>query len=739
MASSKSQRKATIQKTKGQDKPSQARALPLRRDVLSLAIGLFLILATLVVFWQVRNHEFLTFDDNEYITDNPHVRPGLTLSGVIWTFTTAHASNWHPLTWLSHMLDCGLYGLNPGGHHVTNLLLHIANTLLLFLVLRRMTGAIWESGFVAALFALHPLHVESVVWVAERKDVLSTFFWMLTMWAYIRYSERPAFSRYLLVLLPFVLGLLSKSMLVTLPFIMLLLDFWPLGRFQFGQWGGDRRLHAHRLVNPDPQRSSVLHLVLEKAPFFALSAASSFLTFFAQQMGGTVKSLEFFPLETRIANAFMSYIRYIGKMIWPQHLAVLYPYPDRFPIWEVVGAALLLVSVSALVIRAFRRRPYLLVGWLWYLGTLVPVIGLVQVGMQAMADRYTYVPLVGLFIVVAWGFPGLLKEWGYRRIVLATSGGLLVLILMVLTWLQVQRWQNNITLYHHALDVTTNNFLIHNKLGNVLFRQGRIDEAMPHYTEALRINPNFVEAYNNIGNAWVYHGDVQHAIDYYRKALSQAPDYADAHNNLGFALARQGKVEEAITHYREALRIKPDFVQAQYNLGIALADQGKNGEPLTHFDKALGKKSGDSNTHNNLGVALARQGKTGEALVQFAKALEIDPNFAEAHCNMGNSLTELGKIDEAIVHYREALQIKPDYPMARYNLGNALFRQGKIQEAIAHYVEALRTKPNFSEAHFSLSLAYSMTGNRSLALEEYRILKTINPDLADALSRKILK
>ena len=719
MAKSKSQGKATTQKTRGEGKPSQARGLPPRHDVLSMAIGLFLILATLVTFWKVGGHEFVTFDDNDYITDNPSVKAGLTLGGVVWAFTTTHASNWHPLTWLSHMVDCTVYGLDPAGHHVTNLLFHIANALLLFLVFRKMTGAIWESGFVAAVFALHPLHVESVAWVAERKDVLSTFFWMVTIWTYARYVKEPKVGRYLLALLVFALGLLSKPMVITLPLIMLLLDYWPLGRFQSGQGKGD--------------------LVLEKVPFFLLSVASSFLTFFAQQTGGTVKSLQFFPLEIRIANALVSYVKYIGKMIWPQHLAVLYPYPGEFSIGQTAGAGLLLAGVSVLVIRAARRRPYLAVGWLWYLVTLVPVIGLVQVGMQAMADRYTYVPLVGLFIMVAWGFPGLLKEWRYRRIVLAGLGSLLVLILMIVTWVQVRCWQSSITLFHHTLEVTEDNFLIHNKLGNVLFQEGRIDEAMTYFREALRINPHFVEAENNMGNVLFRQGRIDEAVTHYREALRSAPDYADAHYNLGFALARQGKMAEAIAHYQEALRIKPDFAQARYNLGLALADQGKNEEALIHFGKSLENKSGDADAHNNLGVALARQGKRKEALIQFSKALETDPNFAEAHCNMGNSLTELGRVDEAIGQYREALRIKPDYPMARYNLGNVLFGQGKMEEAIGQYTEALRTQPNFSEARFSLSLAYWMTGNRTSALDEYRILKTINPELADVLSRKILK
>jgi len=383
MSKRKVQHKVVTQKGKEKGKPSQTQGWSFHNHGLKLLISLFLILTTLVAFEQVRNHAFLNLDDNIYVTENRQVQSGLTFKSLAWAFTAMHAGLWHPLTWLSHMLDCELYGLNPGGHHLTNLLFHIVNTLLLFLVFKRMTGRLWMSGFIAALFALHPLHVESVAWVAERKDVLSTFFWMLTMWAYMRYVEGPGLNRYLLVLLSFTLGLLSKPMLVTLPFVLLLLDYWPLGRFQFGQLSGNSKLSTSKLISSSDQRSVALRLVLEKAPFFLLSALSSILTIFAAQRAGAVASLEYHPFESRFANALVSYVSYIEKMIWPHHLAVFYPYPEAFPIWKVAGAGLLLVFVSFLVILAARKRPYLVVGWFWYLGTLVPVIGLMQAGSQA--------------------------------------------------------------------------------------------------------------------------------------------------------------------------------------------------------------------------------------------------------------------------------------------------------------------------------------------------------------------
>ena len=735
MSKPKVKRQVITQKTKDRGHKPQAKVLSLPGHLLKIFICLFLIGATLAVFWALKNNEFVNLDDNVYVTENLYVQAGLTFKGLSWAFTTTHASNWHPLTWLSHMLDCQLFGLKPTGHHLTSLLLHIVNTLLLFLVLRRMTGALWRSSFVAALFALHPLHVESVAWVAERKDVLSTFFWMLTMWTYIRYVERPRLDRYLLVLVSFVPGLMAKPMLVTLPFVLLLQDYWPLGRFQFNPPSPPFRKGGHRRPEPawyptcSPSELSVsretagkgpdfgagrwggfesiypLRLVLEKVPFFALSAVSSFLTFYAQKSGGAVVPLELFPIENRIATALVSYVGYIGKMIWPHHLAVFYPYSGMLPAWQVAGAGLLLVWACVLVIRYARSRPYLLVGWLWYLGTLVPVIGLVQVGSQAMADRYTYVPLIGLFIMMAMGIPDLLAGWRYRRIVLGISGGLLLLIFMIVTWRQAGHWYNSITLFEHALDVTANNSIIHNSLGFVLAEKGKDEEASAHYTEALRFKPNYAEAHNNLGVVLGRQGNIREAIAHYTDALRFKPNFADAHYNLGFTLGREGNIKEAIAHYREALRIKPDYADA----------------------------------HNNLGVALVRQGNFKEAIAHFTEALRIKPDYTEVYCNLGNALSEQGRIEEAITHYTKALQIKPDYVGAHYNLGNALVRQGNIQEAITHYAKTLRIKADFAEAHFALGLAYLMIGNRGSAMEEYKILKTINPDLANNLSQKIFR
>jgi Flp pilus assembly protein TadD len=598
-------------------------------------VYLVLIFVTLVVFHQLPSHDFINLDDDILVYENPHVHGGLNKKGIAWAFTTFEAYNYHPLTWLSHMLDCQLFGLRPGMHHLTNLLFHLMNTALLLLVLRRMTGTLWRSGFVAALFALHPLHVESVAWVAERKDLLSAFFWLLSMWAYARYTERPGLKRYLPVLLFFSLGLLAKPMVVTLPFVLLLLDFWPLGRMQFHQVDNDSR--------PLEPKVPIFRLVLEKIPLFALAAISIVVTFAAQQEGGALKSLESFPLTTRIANALISYVSYIAKMIWPHNLAVYYPYSGSVPMWQAAGAGLTLICLTFLLLWTARKRPYLAVGWLWYLGTLVPVIGLVQVGSQAMADRYTYLPLVGLFIALAWGVPSLFAGWHHRQSILATLATILLLSFTVCTWLQLRHWQNSITLFQHTLQVTTNNHFAHNNLGVALAHDGRLNEAISHYSEALRLKSDASEVHNNLANALAAQGSVDEAIEHYFEALRLEPDYDKAHNNLGNVLASKGKVEEAINHYSEAIKINPDYAGAHYNLANVLAAQGSVDEAIQHY----------------------------------LEALRILPDWAGAHNNLGVSLEKSGKLKEAIDHYHEALRISPDYAKARNNLERAMRLMGK--------------------------------------------------------------
>ena len=575
-----------------------------------VCICLILITALLLVYWQVGDHEFINYDDNVYITDNAHVQEGLTSKGMIWAFTTSRTGNWHPLTWISHMLDCELYGLNPGGHHLTNVLLHMANAVLLFVVLRWMTGATWRSGLVAALFALHPLHVESVAWAAERKDVLSTFFWLLTMVAYLHYVNRPGGKRYFLVLVTFSLGLMAKPMLVTLPFVLLLLDYWPLNRFQPQAMTGSVVNQPLGFRSFGDGKSPILKAVMEKTPLFVISLFSCVITVMAQQEAGAISTLEIVPFKLRIANGLVSFVAYMGKMIWPQDLAVFYPHPGSdLQIWKPVAAGLFLLIVSTVALWVAHRCRYVLVGWLWYLGSLVPVIGLVQVGEQAMADRYTYVPLIGLFIVVVWGFADLVKRWRSSRWVASVTAAVMVLALIAGSWLQVAHWKNSVKLFKHALDVTRNNYVAHYTLGNALAQQRNLTGAIFHYNKALQINPKFAEAHNNLGNALAQQRNLTGAISHYNKALQINPDHAEAHRNLAVAFDRQGKHQEAIQHYEEALRISPH----------------------------------DAQSHNNLGVALAEQGRLEDAVARFTEALRIDPNFQEAQRNLELSQTLMDK------------------------------------------------------------------------------------------------
>lgn len=638
-------------------------------DYWKIAVPLLIALVTIAVFWQVQAHEFINLDDEQYITQNPHMRSGFTAAGLTWAFTTTHASNWHPLTWLSHLLDVRLFGMDPAGHHLVSLLLHAANTLLLFFVLNRMTQALWQSAAVAFLFALHPLHVESVAWAAERKDVLSTFFLMLTLWAYARYAQSPRPSAMVPVAAFFSLGLLSKPMLVTLPFVLLLLDYWPLNRWTVpegktvparslvvqsdGKKKGREKKHPGEtkavlpIASPPSPSDVIRALVAEKVPLFALAALSSIVTFLAQQKGGAVSSLEQIPLVKRLANALISYAAYISKTLLPQGLAVFYPYPSDIVWWKVAAAAALLAALTLLALRFRKRCPYLLVGWLWYLGTLVPVIGIVQVGTQAMADRYTYVPLIGLFIAAAWGAGDLAGGLRQGRKILAVVTAAAFAGLATVTWNQLSHWRSSTTLFEHALRVTENNSVAHLNLGVALNRAGNSKEAAAHYHEALRINPDSSSGHYNLANYYSSIGMKDEAKLQYIEAIRDNPRYANAYNNLGIVLASQRRTDEAIPYYRKAVEIEPANAGMRFNYGIALA--------IT----------------NNLPGAVE----------QLRAALEIRPNYPEAHNYLGMALLMQGERGEAIRHFRQALWLKPDFTQARRNLDGALGRLNAPSES----------------------------------------------------------
>jgi tetratricopeptide (TPR) repeat protein len=668
----------------------------------SVFICLCLAVVTAAVYWPVRHFEFTNYDDDVYVTENPHVQGGVTLRGVVWAFTTPHFNMWMPLTWLSCMLDCQLFGLNAGAHHLVNVLFHIANTLLLFTVLNRMTAAQWRSAFVAALFALHPLHVESVAWVAERKDVLSTFFWMLTMLAYVHYVEQPNGGRYLLALGLCALGLMAKPMLVTLPFVLLLLDYWPLGRTRWAQSAIGVR-----------KERSLGYLLREKLPFIALMIPASIVTYWAEQRGGLIVLLDSLPVGMRVVNAVVSYVRYLGKAFWPVGLAAFYPYRT----WSLVvmcGAGAVLAGVSGAVIWRARRQPYLFTGWLWYLGTLVPVIGLVQAGTQSMADRYTYIPLVGLFIMVAWCLPHSLVEQRKPRMVAVATAAALLVSCAVLTGFQVRHWKNNETLFRHVLNVTKDNHLAHENLGRALLDQGKFAEATAEFAALLRIKPDSAPAHNNLANALAAQGKAAEAIAEYQAALRIKPDFAEAHNNLAGTIAGQGKLAEATAEYQAALRIKPDLAEAHNNLANTLIRQGRLAEAVAECQAALRIKPDLAEAHYNLGNALASEGKVAEAIAEYRASLRIKPDNVGAHNNLGAALASQDKVAEAMGEYAAALRIKPDYADAHYNLGVALANQGRIAEATTEYRETLRLRPDWPPALGGLAWILATSSNESV-------------------------
>jgi len=590
--------------------------------------------------------------------------------------------------WLSYMADIAFYGLSPGGLHLTNLLLHLANVVLLFALLARMTRRIYPSAFVAALFALHPLHVESVAWIAERKDVLSTLFWLLTTGAYVLYVERRTAVRYGLVLLSFALGLLSKPMLVTLPFTLLLLDFWPL----------------RRLESPDaafPWRRG-LGLVAEKIPILVLAAGSCVVTYVVQHRGGAVSSFDYLPLSFRLCNAVMSYVAYLGKAVWPTGLAVLYPYPQAFPLWQVLSAFWALALASLLVLRGARRWPSLFVGWFWYLGTLVPVIGIVRIGEHAMADRFVYIPLIGIYLAIAWGVPALFPGGRIRTAALPVLALAVLLGIVPVTRAQLAHWRDGKALYTHALRVTRGNSVMHNNLGVILLREGRIDEAAAQFREALRIRPDHPKAHCNLGRILEQQGQSDLAIAEYEMALLGDPDSLTAHNNLGNIFVRQKKTEAAIRHYRVALAADPDDEHIHQNLASALADAGRPDEALLHYRIALQLVPGFVEAHYNLGVLLEALKRPDEAAASYRAALRFKPDLADAHYNLANILADQGRFAEALPRYLEAIRYKPDNAKAHNNLGNLLARAGQPDKAVACYQEALRIDPSYAPAQDNL-------------------------------------
>jgi Flp pilus assembly protein TadD len=681
-----------------------------RRTILVCAL---LTAATLITFWPLTGCDFINYDDTAYVTENPHVLTGLSLANAGWAFRTSCLGNWHPLTMLSHMLDVQLFGLNPGWHHSTNLCFHVANTVLLFLLLRRLTRRVWPSAFVAALFALHPLHVESVAWVSERKDVLSTFFSLLSLWAYGRYArtessvERrassagaadsalaprpstldplpsggrlPAALFYLLSLGCFALGLMSKPMLVTLPFIMLLLDYWPLRRFHLST------------LNPQPATTQpLLRLLLEKWPFFFLSAIACIVTVIAQQESGAVQSLAVIPVGERIENALVAYARYLGKTLWPHALAIPYPPVGHWPFAVAALAAVLLAALSFGALWVGRKFPFIAVGWLWFLGTLVPVIGIIQAGDQSLADRYTYFPLVGLFIALVWTAADIAPGWHHRRAVLAAAASALLLLCAVATRVQLRCWRDSETLFLHAIEVTRGNHVAHNGLGLHLFKRGKVAEAIAHYEAALQINPLYDVAHSNLGRALADQRRYDEAMAQFKTALSLRPDDVKTLNNLGSVLVLQGRHAEAVRHFEEAVRLQPDHAAAHNNLAISCKKLGRIGEAIAHYREALRLQPDSLESLNNLAWMLAacpdaRFRNGAEAVLLAMRACELTRyQNPVTLATLAAAYAETGKFHEAVSFAERAQELaRGGQPALVAHLSTLLeaFRAGRPNHA----------------------------------------------------------
>ena len=592
-------------------------------------IGAGLAVVTLAIYAQVAGHQFITLDDDVYIKDNPMVNRGVTLSRITWAFTTFHQANWHPLTWISHMIDSQVFGMNAGGHLLVNALIHVANTSLLFWFLLRTTHARWPSALVAALFALHPLHVESVAWAAERKDTLSTFFGLLSLIAYARYAEAPSRKWYAWTAIALVLGLMAKPVLVTWPFVMLLLDYWPFRRFQ---------------ASEERDRWSAFRgIVLEKIPLFAIAAASCVITFIAQARGGTVRTFADAPVTLRLSNALVSYAKYLLLTFWPNDLAVYYPFaPAGIPLWQIVGAALLLIGITAFCISQRKIRPYLIVGWLWFVGTLIPVIGLVQVGGQTMADRYFYIPSIGLFIAIVFGVANIAQTgrvaWAFSVATIAV----VLLVLATLTNAQLHRWRDSATLFQHTLAVTPPNFPMEYNLAHVLGGQGKYDEAAAHFQNALQIKPDFFDGLLNMGVTRAQQGQIGEAIEYYQRAIAVQPDSAKAHAELGVALARQNRMEAALDELNKASDLAPNDADVHTNLGLVLARLGKVQDAIDELHQAVWFKPDSAEAHNNLGLVLLASGKPRESIPEFEAALRLKPELKVASDNLYRAQAQLG-------------------------------------------------------------------------------------------------
>ncbi len=624
-----------------------------------LMIYVILAAITLAVFWQVSQFDFVTLDDFDYVTKNGYVQSKISLNGILWAFSTEpirFIGFWHPLTWLSLMLDYQVFGVNAGGYHMTNLVLHILSTLLLFWLFNRMTGNVWRSAFIAVLFAIHPLRAESVAWVSERKDVLSAFFWMLTLCFYVYYTEKPVIKRYLLVCLFFACGFMSKPTVVTLPVIMIILDYWPLKRFE------------------SQKGNIILWQLREKIILFIFSAVFSLITIYAHV--GLSTSYWHFSIKSRVTNALIAFVVYLRKIFWPHDLAFCYPFFGNAPPWQTLGAALLIIAISAFVILKMKRFPYLFAGWLWYLISILPVIGIIPVGNNAMADRYIYLPSIGISIMLAWGLLPLMRSETMRKKILLPSAAVFLVILAILGWQQSLHWKNSIALFSNAVLINKNHYLSHVGMGIAFFKEGKEREAIDHYSQSIHIEPNYLPTYINRGIAYVKLGQYQKAMKDYNEVIRRNPGNSEAYNNRGVIYAMFGQYQRAIDDYNKAISLKPAYANAYYNRGVVYTKLGQYQRAMEDYNKAIHLKGDYSDAYYNRGIIHGQRGEYHLAIEDFNHVIRLKPDHVKAYNNRGFTYSQLGQYQQAINDYDKAISLKRDYTEAYMNRGVAYLQQG---------------------------------------------------------------
>ena len=676
---------------------------------------------TIIAYEPVRHNGFVGYDDGRYITENPQVKQGLTLETLKWAFTKPHYFMWHPLTTLSYLVEYEFFGANAVASHLINLLFHIINALMLFWILKKMTGTFWPSAFAAALFAVHPLQVESVAWAAERKNVLSGLFWLLTIAAYIRYAdfgelsrgEKPKAGRYMVLLLVYGLCILTKPTVVVVPFVLLLLDFWPLRRIT---------------------RNTIRRLIIEKIPLFFLAALLCVVTVFAQKSGGVIKTMPHFAFQYRLENAIVSYISYLFKMAYPVNLAVFYPHPGpRIALWQPLLALIALAVITGLVFYFGRRRRYLITGWLWYVGTLVPVIGLIQVGGQAMADRYMYLPMVGLLIIIAEAMSEIIRKWRYSRYVLFVISAAILVVLMIAARNQVRYWKDDFTLFGHAIDVTKNNENMHYNIGHAYQQKGQFEKAIEHYKETLRIEPGDLQAMNNLGVLLLSQKKTDEALKIFEKAVQLNSHYIDSINNLGLALREKGRVKEAMEKWQQVIDLEPMQPEAHYNIGVTMLRNGRYNQAIEHLNKSLEKKK-EWDVYNYLSTSYMALGQFKNAMGSYNEAIKLKPGDMNIESNIAMTLTKLGKAEQAEQIWQRILARDPENFKAHYGLGRLLADKKQLDKAMEHFNKVLQAKPDWFEIHLMIADVYYKQKELTLAVQHLREAVRLKNDYSEAMN-----